>query len=1225
MEIETEATEVGGRAAAKENVDPVANQGAISPNIETRVENELPVTVALMVRPLVGGELVDGCRECVTVHANEPSVSLVSEHKFTYDHVYHGSGPSEKALYAQCVEPLVRGLLGGYNATVLAYGQTGSGKTFTMGTARDASRDFASETSSREPLGVIPRVMRTLFERVAALPGDTSVSIKVGFIEIHKEEIRDLLRPKSAVSLRDAPDGVTLVGAREKEVRTIEEMATTLRDGSSARATAATGMNDRSSRSHAIFTIHVETASGAENGAGAPGDATRAKMHLVDLAGSERAKRTKAEGARLQEGIQINKGLLALGNVISALGDDKRRRAKGAHVPYRDSKLTRLLQDALGGNSRTVMVACVSPADANLDETLNTLKYANRARNIVNTPVVTFDENAPDAATRIAKLRRALAAARSEIAHLKLNGAGALGLGSGNDDVSARFETMEARAMLAEAEASRLRADLKAAEENAAASAAAELAAGVERDVLALKLQDAGISAEEDHGGSNVVRGYLSTIQSLRNEQIRLKNQLRAAREGRADPYAEDPAASYDLDDEPAFEPEEPEDLDAVDDEEELEEDAEGDDLQAELADVERTLQAKEARMRAMSSQAVEMQAEVDAAVARGGVGAAAAGAASAQQDIDVEAVREKYGRLLKSLETEKLEIAAERDGLLAALSAAAKHGADARKAAEVKTRGRLLELEQRLKEVSKLAAKHKDAARLREKSDMAAKALQADIQRLRGARVELVRRVERATKEGIAKQRESERALQRAKKEGRRHALAARKAQSAVDRQAAVLRRKTEEASNAREQLRALQAAAKANRRKHAHVDAETAAAAPVASRPELSVAAPAPVAAAVASVEAVYKNDAAGPGTGLGLNARKQWLEAELVASVERAELRAALEESLARRAALGRRLPRLASPGPSSEKDAPSPESRAEVDAAAEMRAVTEQIATLQERLYRSEAREEQRGGARRWSRVRSLGEARSLLTILFNSAAAARRAGASGLSFGAADVGDSARRSTKEPTRLETTADGVAPPPARDALARTPSVVREADAVLRALKKKSAPVREKRKKATRPAWQDVGPATLLPPASEEKRAKSPEHASVDAAAALGSGSSPATSASSASESASDDSEVSSTSASASASLSLTLSTPAAEKPDERSKSLLELISTCRDARRRAEGLLDGSAAKARSPLGDVSNGAESETVSETVHPKRFLTFGVSGLRDGADRVERTPGQL
>lgn len=1234
----TEAAEVGGRTATKENADPVANQGITSPKIEPHEEKELPVTVALMVRPLVGGELVDGCRECVTVHANEPSISLVcKEHKFTYDHVYHGSGPSEKALYAQCVEPLVRGLLGGYNATVLAYGQTGSGKTFTMGTAGDASRDFASE-SEREPLGVIPRVMRTLFERVASLPGDTSVQIKVGFIEIHKEEIRDLLRPKSAVSLRDAPDGggVTLVGAREKEVRTIEEMAKTLRDGSSARATAATGMNDRSSRSHAVFTIHVETASA---GAESPSGATRAKMHLVDLAGSERAKRTKAEGARLQEGIQINKGLLALGNVISALGDDKRRRAKGAHVPYRDSKLTRLLQDSLGGNSRTVMVACVSPADANLDETLNTLKYANRARNIVNTPVVSFDENAPDAAPRVAKLRRALAAARSELAHLKLNGAGAPGSGGGGEEknVSAKVEAMEARAMLAEAEASRLRADLKSAEENAAASAAAELAAGVERDVLALRLQDAGVSAEEDQRGSNVIHGYLSVIQCLRNEQSRLKNQLRAVREGRADPYAEDPAASYDLDDEAAFSfDDEPEAFEAIDDEEALEEDAEGDDLQAELADVERALHAKEARMRAMSAQAADMQAEVDAAVARGGGAAAAADSAAARRDVDVEVVREKYGRLLKSLETEKLEIAAERDRLLAALSAAAKNGADARKAAEVKTRGRLLELERRLKEVSKLAAKHKDAARLREKSDMAAKALHADIQRLRAARVELVRRMERATKEGIAKQRESERALQRAKKEGRRHALAARKARSAVDRQAAVLRRKTEEASHAREQLRALQAAAKANARKHrAPVDAETAAAAPVA--------------AAVASVEAAgaRADDAAGPGTGLGLNARKRWLEAELVASVERAELRAALEESLARRAALGRRLPREASPGPSlsffgliahtSKKDAPSPASRA--SAAAEMRAVTDQIASLQERLCRSEAREEQRGGARRWSRVRSLGEARSLLTILFNSAAAARRASDAATRFGDADVRDAAKRAAEATPPL--TDDVAAPPAVREALARTPSVVREADAVLRELKKKSAPVREKRKKLARPAWQDVGPATLLPPASEEKRlrAESLELAPVAPRPAVsGSGSSPATSASGASQSASsDDSEVSSASA-----VAKNPSTPAAEEPDGSSKSLEELISTCRDARRRAEGLLEGSAAKARSPLGDVTNAvsaalgslasAERETESENVAPKRALTFGAAGARESADapggnaagRVECTPGQ-
>ncbi|EEH56706.1 uncharacterized protein MICPUCDRAFT_17639, partial [Micromonas pusilla CCMP1545] len=343
------------------------------PTIEA--EKELPVTVALMMRPLVGPELVDGCRECVFPNPEENSVTLVSEHKFTYDHVFHGPGPTEKALYEQCVEPLVRGLVCGYNATVLAYGQTGSGKTHCMGTSHEPGG--ATE-------GVIPRVMQTLFRTIADEPPEVSVKLKVGFIEIHKEDIRDLLvtdlKNAEAVSLREnvgrgQNGGVSLVGAKEVEVSTAAEMAAALASGSAARATAATGMNHRSSRSHAIFTIHVERR-GRD-----PADVTRAKMHLVDLAGSERAKRTKAEGQRLKEGIQINKGLLALGNVISALGDDKRRHA-GGHVPYRDSKLTRLLQDSLGGNSRTVMVACISPADANLDETMSTLKYANRARNI---------------------------------------------------------------------------------------------------------------------------------------------------------------------------------------------------------------------------------------------------------------------------------------------------------------------------------------------------------------------------------------------------------------------------------------------------------------------------------------------------------------------------------------------------------------------------------------------------------------------------------------------------------------------------------------------------------------------------------------------------------------------------------------------------------------------------------------------------------------------------
>jgi kinesin family protein 4/21/27 len=1003
---------------------------ADSDDVAPAAEKELPVTVALMMRPLVGPELVDGCQACVFPNATEPSVTLVSDHKFTYDHVYHPGtecdGPTEKKLFEQCVEPLVNGLLSGYNATVLAYGQTGSGKTHTMGTAFEPGG--ATE-------GVIPRVMNTLFADIAALTNDVTVNMKVSFIEIHKEGIRDLLGNNQNVSIRDAPGaagGVALVGVKELPVQTLEKMAGALASGSQSRATAATGMNHRSSRSHAIFTIHVER-KGAD-----PADVTRAKMHLVDLAGSERAKRTKAEGQRLKEGIQINKGLLALGNVISALGDDKRRMA-GGHVPYRDSKLTRLLQDSLGGNSRTVMVACISPADANLDETLNTLKYANRARNIMNKPTVTFDENASQ---QVAKLRRMLATARAEVAHLKLNGVSGFSSDSGTSSSvdTTKLEAMEARAMIAEAEAARLRADLVAAEETAAAAQAAELAATVERDRLALKIEDSGMDPEQDEGGSNVIRSYLSTIALLRSEQSRMRHQIKAFQEGRTDPYGEDPAANYDLDDN-ALEFEE--DHEAIDDEEEpleIDEDLENDELHAELATVERTLQAKEARMRAMSSAAQKLQDEVDAATMARGDSAPTPGSPEQQE---VEELREKYGRLLKSLESEKSELAAERDELLAALAAAAKQGDNVRKEVEAKNRARLQELEKRLKEVQKLAAKHKEAQRLREKSDQAAKTLQADIQRLRAARVELVRRMEHAAKEGISKQREAERALEAARKEGRRHAIAAQKAQAAVDRQAAVLRRKTEEAANARDQLRALQAAAKANLRK----------------KPGSTAAIP--VVAAVAPAAEVAPTPGAGkeggPGTGLGLNARKAWLESEISAAIERSELRHALDESLARRAALGRRFPHLASPGKAAFERTPghalTPGGSVDEAVEEEMRAVTEQIAMLQERVYQSEEREEVRGGMKRWSRVRSLGEARSLLTIMFNSTTNARR--------------------KADPGSLPSGASGAS------------GVVEEADAVLRQLKS----AKKKPKKFVRPPWQAVGPSSLSG-TPEEAQEKKPE---------------------------------------------------------------------------------------------------------------------------------------
>ncbi|XP_073276005.1 kinesin-like protein KIN-4A [Primulina huaijiensis] len=366
------------------------------------------VKVAVHIRPLVGDERLQGCEDCVTVVPGKPQVQIGS-HSFTFDHVYGSTGSPSTLMYDECVAPLVDGLFQGYNATVLAYGQTGSGKTYTMG----ASLKDGYET------GLIPKVMNALFSKIETLKNEIEFQLHVSFIEIHKEEVQDLLDPNSVskpevanghagkvnipgkppIQIRETSDGViTLAGSTECSVNTLKEMVDCLEKGSLSRATGSTNMNNQSSRSHAIFTITMEQMRKLHPGQSNDGNLTDcmadeylcAKLHLVDLAGSERAKRTGSDGLRFKEGVHINKGLLALGNVISALGDEKKRK-EGVHVPYRDSKLTRLLQDSLGGNSRTVMIACISPADINAEETLNTLKYANRARNIQNKPVINRD------------------------------------------------------------------------------------------------------------------------------------------------------------------------------------------------------------------------------------------------------------------------------------------------------------------------------------------------------------------------------------------------------------------------------------------------------------------------------------------------------------------------------------------------------------------------------------------------------------------------------------------------------------------------------------------------------------------------------------------------------------------------------------------------------------------------------------------------------------------
>ncbi|KAI8923605.1 P-loop containing nucleoside triphosphate hydrolase protein, partial [Entophlyctis helioformis] len=341
----------------------------------------------------------------------------MTQKSFTFDHIFDQL-TSQESLYRDSVAPLVERFLEGFNATVLAYGQTGSGKTFSMGIGLESVN-----TPANTQQGIVPRAVSEIFARIrqtAERDGDAfRAQVLVAFLELYNEELVDLLNPRprtanlpasSAPTIREDGTGkIVWLNVREEEVKSPEELLGVLQRGTLCRTTGSTDMNATSSRSHAIFTVTLrqekkvnsqppsappvandDAASTAMVAVAASASTTSlqtivSKFHFVDLAGSERLKRTNAEGDRKKEGISINQGLLALGNVISALGDETR---KAGHVPYRDSKLTRMLQDSLGGNSQTLMLACVSPSDLNYSETVNTLHYANRARNIKNRVVI---------------------------------------------------------------------------------------------------------------------------------------------------------------------------------------------------------------------------------------------------------------------------------------------------------------------------------------------------------------------------------------------------------------------------------------------------------------------------------------------------------------------------------------------------------------------------------------------------------------------------------------------------------------------------------------------------------------------------------------------------------------------------------------------------------------------------------------------------------------------
>ncbi|XP_041724856.2 kinesin-like protein KIF21A isoform X3 [Coregonus clupeaformis] len=402
-------------------------------------QDESSVRVALRIRPQLAREKIEGCHICTFCMPAEPQVMLGKDKAFTYDYVFDMDSQQD-SIYTHCTENLIEGCFEGYNATIFAYGQTGSGKTYTMGTGFDVN-------ISDEELGIIPRAVKHLFRgiderRQAATEQGKPVpefKINAQFLELYNEEVLDLFestrdmdgkRQKSTIKIHeDANGGIYTVGVTTRMVTSEAEMMQCLKLGALSRTTASTQMNVQSSRSHAIFTIHLcqvrvctpddsesnETDNRLANGSSEMNsefETLTAKFHFVDLAGSERLKRTGATGDRAKEGISINCGLLALGNVISALGDRSKR---STHVPYRDSKLTRLLQDSLGGNSQTVMIACISPSDRDFMETLSCLNYANRARNIKNKVMVNQDK----ASQQISALRTDIARLQMELMEYK--------------------------------------------------------------------------------------------------------------------------------------------------------------------------------------------------------------------------------------------------------------------------------------------------------------------------------------------------------------------------------------------------------------------------------------------------------------------------------------------------------------------------------------------------------------------------------------------------------------------------------------------------------------------------------------------------------------------------------------------------------------------------------------------------------------------------------------
>jgi kinesin family protein 4/21/27 len=922
---------------------------AAAPLNDGAAEKDVPqcVQVAVHIRPLIGFERAQGCKDCITVVPGEPQVQI-GTHSFTFDHVYGSTASPSSAIFKECVGPLVDGLFQGYNATVLAYGQTGSGKTYTMGTGY---------TLGGNTEGIIPLVMEAIFKKVKELKDQGEILLKVSFIEILKEEVHDLLDPnplaagklegpgggkptlhvKAPIQIREtANGGITLTGVTEIDVTTQEEMASVLAQGSLSRATGSTNMNNQSSRSHAIFTISMVNKRKWDAAlSGDPGtaedrceDFVCAKLHLVDLAGSERAKRTGADGLRFKEGVHINKGLLALGNVISALGDEKKRK-EGGHVPYRDSKLTRLLQDSLGGNSRTVMIACVSPADTNAEETLNTLKYANRARNIQNKAIINRDP----AVAEMQRMRNQLDYLQAELLCYRAGGVS-------SDEV----QVLKHKISWLEASNAELRQELRECHESSQLLEERVMDAQILKDKLCLKLEQlrngkTWKEIDNDDGSQDVdlIKGYLSKIQELENEVQRLQaaTNSQTTRATRSSAFVDrldienntlvsSHEAFTDIADLQAIDVGVDESREGEEDEvtKELEHSLLQDEMGKELQELDKCLEQKEAEMKLFNK-------------------------------TDTTMLKQHYEKKFMELEEEKKALLKEMDRLKAELENIS-HTTDGN--TQHVQEGYLHKLKALESQIAELKKKQENQAQLlkqKQKSDEAAKRLQEEIQRIKTHKVQLQHKMKQESEQFRHWKASREKELLQLKKEGRRNEYEMHKLQALNQRQKMVLQRKTEEAAMATKRLKELLEARK------------------VPSRD----------AGSAGGNGSVQSNE----------KALQQSLEHELEVVVRVHEVRSEYEKQTQARAAMAKELAKLKQESEASNSTpSMSPSARHSRIRLLETMQNTSSstLVAMASQLSEAEERERAFSGRGRWNQLRSMGDAKNLLTFLFNAAAYSR---------------------------------------------------------------------------------------------------------------------------------------------------------------------------------------------------------------------------------------------